>query len=464
MSKIESVTWKKLKESGPELKQIGCFAVRHAKDIESSMWSVGCETMDRDYAVFDNYRDYVGELGVKHGRLQSGWAKTEKEKGVYDFEWLDAHVNGLREMSVAPWMCICYGNPIYGSNLRLGSNLKELTGSAEAMDAWLKYVEALITRYKDTVKAWEIWNEPYSQENQEVYAQLIIPTAEVIRRIQPDSTIMVNPAQTEEAIRLVLDPLKDAGKLELVDRINYHPYYDNPDSFAPKLDALQKLIASYSPHMKMYQGETGCPSILEWGHALAHHPWTEYSKAKWDLRSMAVQHVRNIGYSIFTMVDLQYFNMLQSFGMIRMNLEYKPVYKRPSFYAVQHMVSFFDYTVKPIGELEHNSDSSREITVGGFEKEGSPVLLVWFKDQVPSDDLEWDPVDLTVKNTTFQDPVYVEMITGKVYEIPEANRKTADGNTTFLKLPVWDSPVVIAERAQIDLKDDDSIGKYDCQK
>ena len=111
-----SITWDKFKASGPELKQIGWIATRHAKDIESSDWSVGCETLDRDQAKFSVYKDYVGELGAKHGRLQSGWAKCEKQKGVYDFAWLDECVYGLNEQGVKPWMCLCYGNPIYGSD------------------------------------------------------------------------------------------------------------------------------------------------------------------------------------------------------------------------------------------------------------------------------------------------------------------------------------------------------------
>lgn len=53
---------------------------------------MGCETLDRDYSIFDNYKQYVGETGVGYARLQSGWAKSEPEKGKYNFEWLDAQV------------------------------------------------------------------------------------------------------------------------------------------------------------------------------------------------------------------------------------------------------------------------------------------------------------------------------------------------------------------------------------
>lgn len=55
-TKHPSITWKAFNATGPELKQIGRIAVRHSKDIESSPWSVGCETLDRDYAKFSATR------------------------------------------------------------------------------------------------------------------------------------------------------------------------------------------------------------------------------------------------------------------------------------------------------------------------------------------------------------------------------------------------------------------------
>jgi beta-glucosidase/6-phospho-beta-glucosidase/beta-galactosidase len=152
-----NITWEKLQSSGPELNQIGFLAIRNSNEIKSSTWSVGCETLDRDYAKFSVYKDYVGELGVKHGRLQSGWAKCEKKKGIYNFQWLDSCVYGLNEQSVKPWICLCYGNPIYGSDIRLGA---KIFSDEASMTAWCKYVEATVLRYKDTVNEWEIWNEP----------------------------------------------------------------------------------------------------------------------------------------------------------------------------------------------------------------------------------------------------------------------------------------------------------------
>jgi hypothetical protein len=347
-----SITWGFFKASGPKLKQIGWMAVRHAKNIESSAWSVGCETLDRDQARFSVYKDYVGELGAKHARLQSGWAKCEKQKGLYDFAWLDECVYGLSEQGVEPWICLCYGNPIYKSTVHLGSTLGPIVHSEEAMAAWLKYVDATVRRYHNVVTAWEIWNEPFGQSAD--YATMVLVTAELIRRIQPDAAILVT-AIGEADRAVVLKMLKDE-------------------------------------------------------------------------------------------------NMLQSFGLIRSNLLHEFIYKRPVYYAVQHMMSFFDDAVKPVGLLEYESDSPRQLTVAGFEKAGTAVTLLWYSDQVPNDKLAWDQVDLTIERVTFHDPVYVEMITGKVFALDRSAWKREGENTALTQLPVWDSPIMLAERTQVELR------------
>jgi hypothetical protein len=454
-TRYKSITWENFKRSGPDLKQIGWLAIKSSNEIQSSPWSVGCETLDRDYADFSVYKDYVGELGIKHARLQSGWAKCEKEKGVYDFDWLDRCVYGLTEQGVEPWICLCYGNPLYGSGMRLGS---AIFTSEETMAAWCNYVEATVRRYKDVVSEWEVWNEPKGSDPPEVYANLLIRSAESIRKVQPDATILAfsvhsfSPGVLKNFPRKVFDILKAKDKLDLVDYVTYHPYTRNPDECYPMVEALGELVRSYNPKIKLYQGECGCPSILEWGHALSNYPWTEYSQAKWVLRRMAGDRVRDIRSSVFTIIDLRYPNMLQSFGLIRSNLLHEIIYKRPVFYGVQHMAGFFDGTATSKGELQYQSDTSRKMTIAGFEKMNRPAVLIWYKDQIPSDDLKWDLVNLKIEKLNFNDPAYVEMITGKVYKIDRSNWKNEGDDTRLNKLPIWDSPIMIAERSLVELR------------
>ena len=473
------ITMEALLRTDPGLKQLGLFRTRESSEIKSSQWSVGCETLDRDYADFEKYKDYVGKTGAKRGRLFSGWAKTEKEKGKYSFEWLDVQVRALAAAGVKPWICLSYGNPVYGSDIDLGAGVAGVVHNPEAFEAWLKYCGEVVRRYADVVDEWEVWNEPFGKQ-MDVYFEMLVRTSEVIRGIQPNAKVMVSAVGDVANAKDLLKRFVDAGKTDSVDVWHTHPYIPNPDRASDmwwgidKTAEFRALLAKANPRFRLVQGETGCPGQLEYAHALSMRPWTEYSQAKWDLRSMAVHAVRGIPYSVFSMVDLQYKNfMLQSFGLLRLDLGKKIVYARPKFFACRNMFSFFDDGVKAVGPakadfevLEHRipqvdmpskdapttKDVPYEVSVARFEKAGTPVLLAWYSHRIPSDALVFDTVKFSTPGVAFKDPVWMDMITGRVYEIDAKDVETKDGTTVFKRLPLWDSPVLLAERAQVELK------------
>ena len=121
-------------ELGEDYAYLGSIKPRHARDIQASNWSIGAETMDRDYTVYANWKKYLGPLGVKKARIQSGWAKTEQKRGQYDWAWVDEIVLDMVNQGVEPWVCLCYGNPIYpgGGDIGLGGGL---VASEEALQA-----------------------------------------------------------------------------------------------------------------------------------------------------------------------------------------------------------------------------------------------------------------------------------------------------------------------------------------
>ena len=90
------------------LQLIGKLPVAGAKEIPFSRVGIGFEKLDRD--VFDPEKAYdkVAGIGVKKIRIQSGWARTEKIEGVYDFAWLDKIVDNLLSRGLEPWICLCY--------------------------------------------------------------------------------------------------------------------------------------------------------------------------------------------------------------------------------------------------------------------------------------------------------------------------------------------------------------------
>ncbi len=64
---------------------------RKASEIKNSRIGIGFEKLDRK--VFNPEKAYDKLAMIGAVRIQSGWERTEQEKGVYDFEWLDSIVD-----------------------------------------------------------------------------------------------------------------------------------------------------------------------------------------------------------------------------------------------------------------------------------------------------------------------------------------------------------------------------------
>lgn len=424
------VTFEKLRSLDPGLKEIGLLRTRTSAEISSSKWSVDCGALDRDYADWTSYRDLLPMLGVKHARFFCGWAKTEQQKGVLDFGWLDAILPDCAARGVKPWGTLGYGNPNYGSDFRLGMRVKQLTDSPEGFAAWLRFVRALVGRYKGIMDEWEIWNEPFGQG--EDYATLFYETAKAIREVQPEAKI-ISAAILHPDIRCLLEKLKRENALGLVTYFNTHPYHANPDeNYDEVLERIRRIVREYSPHIGLVMGESGCPSNLEFAHALRLHEWTEYSQAKWDLRRAIGDGVRGLRSSCFHMTDLQYTFMLQSFGLVRSNTLKEFVYRRPKWFAMRNVYALIDDDVKPVSIAFDGP-----LTCAKFERGGRTLAFYWFADGRPSNDLRFEPVRL---DHGFRDPVWVEMITGRVFELGDAKL-----------VPLWDAPVLVAEREAVPL-------------
>ncbi len=182
------------------MKHIG--KIRTLDSIENthtdSMVSIGFECLDRDMFKADKCYGPLAASGIKHARCQTGWCKCEKEKGVYDFGWLDDVVDNLLSRGVAPWFCVGYGNPIYMDNIpnEWAVGCVPMLYGYDVMEAWKGYVKALAEHFKGRVTHFEIWNEPDNEHfwhpekpDAKQYASFVAITGNVIKDVIPDAKI-----------------------------------------------------------------------------------------------------------------------------------------------------------------------------------------------------------------------------------------------------------------------------------
>jgi len=436
---------------GISFKQVGRIKPRHANQIRSSNWSVGAETMDRDYTIYRNWKDYLRPLGIKKARIQGGWAKTEKRKGVYDFNWLDEIIFDMDDQGVEPWMCLCYGNSLYsdGGGVRLGA---QIPSSEKSLRAWTQWVRAVVSRYMDVIDEWEIWNEPNLRKANVAknYACFMLHTAENIRKIQPDAKIltMSTAGVDTKFVREVLEIAKQQNKLHLIDQVTYHPYSHNPDKSYKAVDGLRRIVKDFSARITIRQGENGCPSMRRKTKALRDYDWTEVSQAKWALRRLLGDLGRDIESSYFAIMDMKYPDEMNVKGLLKSRENQTVEYTKPSYHAAQNLASVFDDRLTRIKNFRYTADTEKSLSVFAYKngQTGTHIVTMWFGGENPSDNNTLNNIDFTLMNVRFEQPVYIDLRTGVVYEIPKSIYSKVGDKYIFHAVPCYDSPILIADQ------------------
>ena len=491
-----------------ELKRIGTLRPRNANEIRGSNWTLGCECLDRDFTDFDEYKDYIVPLGIKEIRLMAGWAKCEKKPGVFDFAWLDHCVDWANEHGINVLLDISYGNPIYkgagGPGLANGT-----PNTPEGLAHWDNWVEKLGEHYKGRIRDYAMWNEPDNKNinTPAAIADLNVRTARILKRIMPDcrlhglSLARNNPEYLEECLK----ELQKLDGIGLFDTFIYHGYAHNPDVSYVRVEEQKAVCAKYAPKARMRQGENGC--ISEWSDrfAVSLWPWSENSQAKWDMRRMLGDLGHDCRSSVYSICDLQYappyspFTYLNRKGILRTNAKHQVYQIKKAYYAVQNVVAVFDDSLVRV-EKPRVSTFDRCVSLYEYVKDGRhPLFVFWdrglvatkrsyrkiddgtgtlrptlFIDSdkvyslsysevdgynkanltprigIPSDDFTTRPNVFEWAGEPLKNPVWVDLFTGAVYEIPAKQQVAHSCGITFVRIPVYDSPCLVTERAAID--------------
>ena len=200
------------------------------------------------------------DAGMNWVRTDFPWGTVENPQGNWHYESLDRMVEVV-EREGLNLLGLLMGRPDWGRPVW------------EHLDAWLLYVENVVTRYKSQVRCWEIWNETnlyprfWDKANDgENYALLLKATYQKIKEIDPGITVVY--AGTAGIPLDYLEKSFIAGAGEGFDKIAVHPYrnyIDNWDAtvrFKEDIDNLRVLMAKYNlDHKGIWFTEMGISSM-----------------------------------------------------------------------------------------------------------------------------------------------------------------------------------------------------------
>ncbi|MDO5580615.1 MAG: beta-galactosidase [Planctomycetia bacterium] len=449
----------------PGMTEIGTLKPKNVRQIKTSQWTLGCETIDREYSDYNSFKEYLPALGISRIRLQAGWARCEKDPGLYDFGWLDNIINDAAERGISVWLETSYGNPGYpgGGGRTLAGGMPT---SKEGLEAWDRWVTVIAQRYKGKVHDWCVWNEPEirgANANEQI-CDFNIRTARIIRKEIPDARIAALAVSwpRKEIIETLLKKLQATGESDLFQWIVYHHYTKNPDTPYPQVLEVRELAKKYNPKIRLWQGESGVES--EWciSGALSRYNWTELTQAKWDARRMLGDIGHGSDSLIFTAADLDYrttsfHNGLVRYGLIKTagaDRAHRVLKVKMAYYTVQNIVSVFNDSVEWISDFSCESKCAKDLAIFGYRDKATqtPITVFWDKTDVPKDENTTLPARLKIEMKPLKEPVWVDTVSGRVYLIPKENVKVDGKFVIFDKIPAYDAPVFITDKSILDIE------------
>jgi hypothetical protein len=166
---------------------------------------------------------------------------------------------------------------------------------------------------------------------------------------------------------------------------------------------------------------------------------------------------RDIETSVFCIIDMYYQNWgkddgtLNIKGLIQSDKTLRAVRPKTAFYSIQNVASVFDNQLERIPDFKYDINTNKSISIFGYKnvKTGLNLVTLWFDGEIPNNYFDTESVDITIKNGNFKNPVWVDIFSGRIYEIPKTDWNNSGNSYSFTGIPVYDSPVLISDKSNI---------------
>ena len=76
-------------------------------------------------------------------------------------------------------------------------------------------------------------------------------------------------------------------------------------------------------------------------------------------------------------------------------------------------------------------------------------MTLWDNSGTPDDAFVTHPAQVVVKGIVIKEPVWVDLVSGRIYEIPVDRITNVGESTTFKDIPLYDAPVLLAEKGLV---------------
>jgi hypothetical protein len=259
-------------------------------------------------ARMDRAATMAQAAGVKWSREEFSWARIETQRGVYDFSFYDKVVD----------TALKHGISVYGL-LAYWSRWTEAY-TEHGIEDFCRWARAVVLRYKDRIKHWEIYNEPnifFWSGPRDLYPVLMKKCYQVIKEADPEAQVLA--ISTAGIDRKFIQSCLDTNAP--FDILTIHPYrrHLSEQGLARELQDTANLVDNRPVW------------ITEMGWSTQVHGTTERQQAvllaRCYLTAVASGACQNVSWYNFRSDGSDPFYNEHNFGVLRTDLTPKPAYR-----------------------------------------------------------------------------------------------------------------------------------------
>ncbi len=278
--------------------------------------------------------DLMAEAGVGWVRADFLWDDIEPKEGTFDFAKYDRLVDALSKRGIRILGLLDYNTSWGGANWN----------TAPDPDKFTAYARQVVSRYKDRVMYWEIWNEPdqdiywVPQDEMKAYTALLKKVYPAIKEEDPTAKVVLG-GLSGGAVFPLRNVYKNGGG-PFFDVVNIHPFVDplRPDAantlrgvYRGALKVMEKNGDGSKP---IWFTEIGCPGVEPPKHTnnwwLGENP-DEAAQAEWVTavyeKALAWPGVGKVFWAFFRDTPDHFTTGTDYFGLVREDFSKKPAFE-----------------------------------------------------------------------------------------------------------------------------------------
>lgn len=360
-----------------------------------------CEDYPEETTTLDIIRkdmEFLKAVEVNLLRISFGWDGIEEQPGVYDWLFWDDFVRiAVDEYGITLIPYICY-TPMWNST---GDSTNFWNHPPVDYEAFGKFVYALVNRYKDRIRSWEIWNEPdiefFWNGTIGEFVKLYRIGAEAVRKADPDAIIVLGGLA--HRVEFLESLFRDFGISPYVDVVNFHSYLETWDGKPAEhiieyVHQVADVVEKYGDGQALWMAEVGYSTFRYNEYVSTHYnAYYDYEKTPayqavhlYRTLTMLLATEKLSAIAWYEIKDLEpHEEVIGDVNNRHLGVAYTDWTPKPAMYALRFFNRLFSQPYRSIDaavEVRKRDDSDSHVFA--FENDdGSVIIVGWLQTNVP---------------------------------------------------------------------------------